>query len=171
VLRRHPNYIWEQLGDERLTASVISDGHHLPASVVRSIVRAKTPFRTIVTCDAAGLAGCAPGVYELGSGRFELLADGRIVIAGQNQLLAGSSASTETCVAKVMEFAGVSLREAIEMAGRNVSRLLGLPEIRLARGSRADLCVFHPPARGERWHVVATLAAGELRFGELPSHL
>jgi N-acetylglucosamine-6-phosphate deacetylase len=171
VLRRHPNYIWEQLGDARLSASIISDGHHLPPSVVRSIVRGKTPMRTIVTCDAAGLAGCPPGNYELGSGRFELREDGRIVVAGQDQILAGSSASTETCVAKVMEETGISLREAIEMAGRNPARLLGLPEFRLAHGSRADLFLFHPQVPGKRWRVAATLAAGEIRFGSLPQDL
>ena len=41
VIRRHPNYIWDQLGEPRLMASVISDGHHLPASVLRSILFAK----------------------------------------------------------------------------------------------------------------------------------
>jgi N-acetylglucosamine-6-phosphate deacetylase len=57
VLKRHPNVIWDQLGDARLHASVISDGHHLPASVLRSILATKSAERTIITCDASGLAG------------------------------------------------------------------------------------------------------------------
>lgn len=61
TLRRHPNYIWEQLGDPRLSASVIADGHHIPASVLRSIIRTKGVRGVILTCDASGLAGCAPG--------------------------------------------------------------------------------------------------------------
>ena len=94
MIRRHPNYIWDQLGDPRLSASVIADGHHLPSSVLRSILRAKSPRNVILTCDAAGLAGCAPGVYTEGAMRMEILDDGRIVIAGQRQLLAGSAAQT-----------------------------------------------------------------------------
>lgn len=165
TLRRHPNYIWEQLGEPRLWASIITDGHHLPASVARTIVRTKTPARTIITCDAAGLAGCPPGVYREGAMNVEILADGRIVIAGQRQLLAGSSLATDTCVANAVAFTGVSLREALEMAGRNPARLLGFEEIRLRRGSRADLIRFHDSGPGDRLRLVTTVASGELRHG------
>lgn len=168
TLKRHPNYIWEQLGEPRLYASIIPDGHHLPATVVNTVVRTKSPYRTILTCDASGLAGCAPGNYELGSGRFELLPDGRIVVAGQQQLLAGSSLATDTCVATVMRMAGVSLRDAIDMASRAPARLLSQPQFKLQRGSRADLFVFHLPVEESRLKVLATYAQGELRFGEAP---
>ena len=47
MLPRHENYLWEQLADDRLMASIIADGHHLPESVLRSIVRVKTPVRLI----------------------------------------------------------------------------------------------------------------------------
>lgn len=167
TIRRHPNYIWEQLGDSRLTASLITDGHHLPASVVRSFIGAKTPMRTILTCDAAGLAGCPPGVYSEGAIDVEILDDGRIVIAGQRQLLAGSSLETDTCIANAMTFAGISLREAIEMASRNPARLLGFEEFRLRRGSRADLMLFHVSPETNRLRITATVASGALRFGEL----
>src|SRR5262245_38047567 len=39
VLPRHDNYVWEQLGADELWASFIPDGHHLPASIVKAIVR------------------------------------------------------------------------------------------------------------------------------------
>jgi len=168
TLRRHPNYIWEQLGDPRLSASVIADGHHLPTSVFRSIFRAKSSRNVILTCDAAGLAGCAPGVYVEGAVRMEVLEDGRIVVAGQRQFLAGSGAQTGDCVLEAVRHGGVSLREAIEMAGRNPARLLGLEEIRLRRGARADLLLFHAPDEGDALEVVATVAAGTLQFGTIP---
>src|SRR5262249_8138444 len=41
MIRRHPNYIWEQLACDDLTASVIADGHHLPASVLKCFARVK----------------------------------------------------------------------------------------------------------------------------------
>lgn len=31
LLPRHPNHVWAQLADDRLTAMLITDGHHLPA--------------------------------------------------------------------------------------------------------------------------------------------
>jgi N-acetylglucosamine-6-phosphate deacetylase len=165
MLRRHPNYLWEQLGDPRLTASIITDGHHLPASVIRSILGAKAVRRTIITCDAAGYAGCAPGLYKSEWGDVEILDDGKIVVAGQRQFLAGSGSETDACVTHAMAAAGVSLADAIDMAGRNVSQLLGYEEVRLRRGSRADLWVFHHDGPGRPFRTVSTILAGEVRFG------
>jgi N-acetylglucosamine-6-phosphate deacetylase len=169
MLRRHPNYIWEQLGDSRLSASVISDGYHLPASVLQTIIRTKGEMSTILTCDAAGLAGCPPGVYHEGSVDVEVLQDGRIVIAGQRQLLAGSSVETDTCVREAVRIGGVSLATAIDMASRNPARLLGFEEIRLRRGSLADLVVFRFDEAGGM-QVHATIGNGVLRYGQLSDH-
>src|SRR4030095_7551447 len=41
VLQRHPNYLWEQLAEDRLIASFIVDGVHLPASFLKVAMRAK----------------------------------------------------------------------------------------------------------------------------------
>lgn len=168
MVRRHPNYIWEQLGDPRLSASVIADGHHLPSSVLRSILQCKSPRNVILTCDAAGLAGCAPGVYTEGAMRMEVLEDGRIVVGGQRQFLAGSAADTGCCVVEAVRKGGVSLRQALDMAGRNPARLLGFEEIRLRRGARADLFLFKLPTAGNSLDVIATVAAGTLQFGTIP---
>lgn len=165
VLRRHPNYIWEQLGEPRLWASVIADGQHLPDSVVRGIVRAKTPAQIVLTCDAAGWAGCLPGSYEDEMGRVEVLPEGRIVVAGQNQLLAGSWKTTEMCVAETVRCGAASLREAIEMACRNPARLLGFREQRLIAGDPADLVIFRHAGTSARLEIVATICAGVVRFG------
>lgn len=164
VLPRHPNYIWEQLGEPRLAACIISDGHHIPPSVISSIVRAKTPRRTIITCDASGWAGCAPGEYENKLGRVEVLDDGRIVPAGQRTLLAGSGAGTDVCVTNAVRFAGVSLREAIDMAGQVPARLVGLPEIALRCGSRADLFLYRSTNAAGGLRIEQTLVAGEVRY-------
>jgi hypothetical protein len=64
-----------------------------------------------------------------------------------------------------MEAAGVSLTDAIDMAGRNVSALLGYEEVRLRRGSRADLWMFHHDGPGTPFRTVSTVLAGEVRFG------
>ena len=165
-IRRHPNYIWDQLGDSRLMASIITDGHHLPPAVIRSMIRSKTPAGIIITCDAAGLAGCPPGEYAAAGGRVEILEDGRIVIAGQHQLLAGSGAQTDACVAHAVSVAGVSLAQAFDMAGKNPCRLLGLEVTRLRRGSRADLVQFEFAGPGDSIHWKTTVLGGVIRYGE-----
>lgn len=167
LIHRHRNYIFEQLSDARLTASLIVDGHHLPPSLVRTFIKVKSPKQTILTCDAAGWAGCPPGVYESKLGRSEILENGKLVVAGQHELLAGSAQETDVCVANVMEFAGVSLREAIDMTSKNPAKLLGREVARLRRGSLADLVVFRVASKKQRLDVEATVASGHLMYGEI----
>lgn len=141
VLPRHPNYIWEQLAADGLWASIICDGHHLPAAVVRCIVRVKTPARTVLTCDAGSLAGLPPGRYREWDQDFDVLPEGKIVVPG-TAYLAGSWAFTDLCVGNAVRFAGVSLAEAVDMAGARPRELLGLPPCRLQVGEPADLVLF-----------------------------
>jgi len=167
MMHRHRNVIIEQLADARLYASLIVDGHHLPASLVKVFVEAKTPQRTILTCDAAGWAGCPPGIYENKLGRSEILASGKLVVAGQHELLAGSAQGTDTCIVNAIRYAGVTLKEAIDMAGKNPATLLRQDVHRLRRGSQADLVLFKVPTEGSRLNIETTIASGELKFGNL----
>ena len=80
TLPRHPNYIWEQLAEDRLAASFIVDGHHLPDSFLRVALRAKGIERSILVTDAVAPAMCAPGDYRLGEVDIELRADGRVTL-------------------------------------------------------------------------------------------
>jgi N-acetylglucosamine-6-phosphate deacetylase len=165
VLRRHPNYIWDQLAEPRLWASVITDGYHLPASVIRTIMRTKGLQRSIITCDASGFAGSPPGVYEYFGSQYEVLPDGPIVVAGQRQILAGSAQSTTHCVAHAAAAADLSLGQAWDMASRNPARLLGFEVHRLARGSRANLVVFDYNREQARINVRGTIADGRVVHG------
>lgn len=173
-LRRHPNYIWDQLAEDRLMASLIVDGHHLPPEVVRCFVRGKTPARCILVSDLSGLAGLPPGRYTSSGCELEILPDGRLVIAGQDQLLAGASLPIGVGVANVMRFAGVDLATAIEMASKHPAQLLGLPRHGLRPGDAADLVLFElresqldPAAR--ELAVRATIADGKVVYGDVPA--
>ena len=61
VLQRHPNYIWEQLAEDRLTASFIVDGVHLPASFLKVALRAKGLERSVLVTDASSARGREAG--------------------------------------------------------------------------------------------------------------
>jgi N-acetylglucosamine-6-phosphate deacetylase len=169
MLHRHRNYVWEQLADPRLTASLIVDGHHLPAALVRIILKVKSPRNIVLTCDAAGWAGCPPGVYESSLGKSELLDSGKLVVAGQRELLAGSAQETDVCVTLVREFAGVSWRDVIHMTSRNPAKLLGYEPARLCRGGLADLFLFRHRDGATRLDVQGTIAGGEVCYGTVAS--
>ena len=160
MLPRHENYIWEQLAADELWASIICDGHHLPAAVVRCIVRVKTPARTILTCDASGLAGLPPGHYRQWQQEFDILPQGKIVVSASGYL-GGSWAFTDSCVRNVLSLAEVSLRDALDMAGARPRELLGLPPRRLEPEEPADLLLFDWEGGGAL-RIVASLVAGKI---------
>jgi len=158
TLPRHPNYIWEQLAEDRLWCSVISDGHHLSAAVLKCIVRAKGPNRTLITCDASSLAGCKPGAYREWGTDLEVLESGKVVLAG-TPYLAGSGHFTDRCVRTMIDFAGVSLKDAVDMAAVRPRELMGMPVPRIEANQPADLVAFEW-SPGEALRVVSNPQAG-----------
>jgi N-acetylglucosamine-6-phosphate deacetylase len=125
MLPRHPNVIWELLAADGVLASVIADGHHLPASTVKSMVRAKGPFRTILVTDAIAAAGGAPGSYTIGGVACELGADGRVSLPG-TPYLAGSSLTLDRAIANTCRFTGLPIAGVIPMASTLPASYLGL---------------------------------------------
>lgn len=166
TIRRHPNYIWEQLAEDRLAACLITDGYHLPDSVIKCMVRAKGVENCLLTCDASGLAGCPPGVYPEDGHAVEVLEDGRIVVAGQREYLAGSGASTDLCVGRAAQFPEIGLKQACEMAGNRVRQMFHVTPVLLKTGSIADLTLFEQTANTGIIRIVGTIVAGKIRYGE-----
>jgi N-acetylglucosamine-6-phosphate deacetylase len=164
-IKRHPNYIWDQLAEDRLVASLIVDGHHLPPAVVQSMVRAKTPERIVLVSDITSLGGMPPGKYQTGLGELEVLESGQLLPAGSPDILAGASLPIDLCIANVMRFAGVDLRQAVEMASTRPAELIGLPHPGLEIGAAANLVLFDlPQSATGPLHVRATYQAGEQVF-------
>jgi N-acetylglucosamine-6-phosphate deacetylase len=138
---RHPNFIWTQLADDRLTATFIADGHHLPADTFKAMVRAKGIKRSILVSDAVALGGMPPGLYEQPvGGRVELTSDGRLGVAG-TPYLAGAARPLADGVAFAAGIAAFGLATALTMATANPGRLTsGRGQIRMS--GAADLIRF-----------------------------
>lgn len=164
-ITRHPNYIWDQLADDRLAASLIFDGHHLPPAVMKVMLRAKGLERAILVSDAVATAGLPPGVYETAvGGTVELLPSGRLNLHG-TPYLAGSASSLPDGIANAVRHAGVTLAEAVRLATANPSRTLGLdgPGGRgsLRAGAVADLTAFRLDPATQALTIEATIVRGE----------
>jgi N-acetylglucosamine-6-phosphate deacetylase len=132
TLPRHPNVIWEQLAADALWTSLIVDGHHLPPSTVKVMVRAKPPGRTMLVTDAIAAAGCGPGRYRLGDVEVDVGADRRVSLGGTS-LLAGSALTMSEAVGNVVRFAGVSIEDALAMASTVPAAYLGIPPAAIVR--------------------------------------
>ncbi len=141
MLPRHPNLLWAQLADDRLTATFIADGHHLPADTFTAMLRAKTLQRSILVSDLVMLAGCSPGTYKTPvGGSVELHPGGRLNVAGTN-FLAGSTTLLKDAVAHVISATGCTLADALKMATVNPGRFAGRAGA-LRVGAPADLVRF-----------------------------
>ena len=141
VLPRHPNYIWEQLAADELWASLIADGHHLPPSLLKSILRVKSPARTVLISDAGNLAGLPPGRYECWGQEFEVHPAGKIILPGTG-FLAGSAVFLDSCVGHLLNLGLADLPTAVGMAAGRPRELLGLPVPQIETGHPADFVLF-----------------------------
>ncbi|WP_326640426.1 amidohydrolase family protein [Nonomuraea fuscirosea] len=144
MIRRHPNHLWAQLAEDRLAATFIADGHHLPADTFTVMLRAKGVGRSLLVSDSVAMAGRAPGDYTTPvGGRVTVRRDGRVTLPG-GELLAGSGSSLLECLAWAVTRTEVDLGTAVRLAAANPSRLLGLDRGRVEPGAPADLIVTTP---------------------------
>ncbi|WP_205790695.1 amidohydrolase family protein [Burkholderia sp. Ac-20353] len=141
-LHRHRNCLWTQLAEDRLHASFIVDGHHLPADALNVMLRSKSIQRSVLVSDVTSMGGLPPGNHlsSIG-GLVSLSPDGRLQLAGTDYL-AGSATLLGTCVARAVRLARLSLADAIAMATVNPGRFVhGRGVMRV--GARADVIRFH----------------------------
>ncbi len=137
VLPRHPNVIWDQLATDALLASLVVDGHHLPPSTVRVMVRAKSPARCLLVTDAIMAAAAPYGRYRLGD--LDVVSDpsGRVSAPG-SATLAGSSLTMPVAVGLTHTWTGLHLGVAWAMASTQPASYLGLEPRGRARVTWSD---------------------------------
>ena len=158
---RLKNYIWEQLAADELTAGIISDGFHLPASVVKVFTRAKGLDHLVLVSDVALLGGFSPGVYKWGNLDVEVFDDGHLGLPGTS-ILAGAAHLLDWDLAHYMRFTGLELAQAIPLCTINPARVLGLPASygRFEKGAPANLVTFRWQPGEERLRIERTIQAG-----------
>lgn len=141
VLPRLANYVQTQLSDDRLLASFIPDGFHIPPKTLKNFLRAKGIERSILTTDAMAPAGALNSAYSMPFDGVEVLPNGKIVLLG-TEYLAGSSLTMDEAVANVVKWTGCSRADAVRMAARNPADAIGQSELgRLEVGAVADMLV------------------------------
>lgn len=123
MLPRHPNPIWDGIAEDSLTAMLITDGHHLPLSVIKTIIRAKGVGKCIVVSDAAPAAGLPPGRYKHLSNDIVLDRSGRLYCPSLN-CLSGSSFSMSRCMNYLERLGFLSEKELLMLGYENPLKLI-----------------------------------------------
>ena len=160
VLPRFPNYIQEQMANDDLCAGLIVDGIHLTPSFVKIAVRAKGLDRSILVTDAVAPAGCAPGIYRVGHIEVELTPENRVELTSTRRL-AGSALKMDYGLGRLVEFAGISLYQALRTATVNAAKGIHLDGRQgfLEPGDLADLILFRYDESAGEIEVEQTICA------------
>jgi N-acetylglucosamine-6-phosphate deacetylase len=148
MLPRHPNVIWELLADDGVFASMIADGHHVPASTLKAMIRAKGPDRAILVTDAMAAAGCRADRsperrFTIGDVVCELGFDGRVSLPG-TPYLAGSSLTLDRAIANTVRFTGLPIEMVIPMASTIPAACVGMTAVGTVTADwDPDTCDLH----------------------------
>lgn len=126
LIDRHHNPIWTGLGNDDMTIMAITDGHHLPAHVVKCFIRAKGVDRFIAVSDASQVSGLPPGKYNVFGNETILEENGRFHIPAKN-CLCGSSYLMNRCIEFLRREKLLTEEEIETVCWVNPHKLLGLP--------------------------------------------
>ncbi len=165
MIPRLKNYIWEQLAEDKLTAGIITDGFHLPPSVVKVFARVKGLDRLILVSDIALLGGLKPGIYKWDALDVEVFPDGHLGQPGTTYL-AGAGHLLNWDIAHFIRFTGHKLAETIRLCTVNPARFLKLGSLygRLERGAPANLVLFEYEEGDDRLNIIKTVRYGQVVF-------
>lgn len=141
MLPRHPNFIWEQLAQDKLNAGLIADGFHLPDSFLKVALRAKKDNAFLVS-DTTKFTGMKAGKYKTHIGGEVLLTkEGRLCVADSPEFLAGAALPLLSCIEHLVFNNICELGKAWEMASTKPCILIGKKN-EIAVNEKAELVVF-----------------------------
>ena len=139
-------------------AELIADEIHVDPVAMGALLRAKGSSRVVLITDAVKPAGLPDGNYDF-DGRPIVVKDGMATLA--DGAIAGSVATFDGNVRRMVQECGTSLADAALMAATIPARAFGLAQRKgnLAGGRDADLVALDDQLR-----VRLTLARGEVVY-------
>lgn len=156
-----------------LTTEMIADGHHLPPSLMRLVIKTKGTDRVCIVTDAIAAAGLGPGEYQLGGlhvivendvteGYEARLSESNYVAKLMDRsAFAGSAATMNVLVRNLVQLVGLPLHEAVKMATWTPARILRISHEQgmLAPGMKANIVVFD-----QGFNIKLTIVKGEIVY-------
>lgn len=155
---RDPGVVGAMLVADDVRAELIADEIHVDPVAMGALLRAKGSSRVVLITDAVKPAGLPDGNYDF-DGRPIVVKDGMATLA--DGTIAGSVATFDGNVRRMVQECGTSLADAALMAATIPARAVGLAQRKgnLAGGRDADLVALDDQLR-----VRLTLARGEVVY-------
>ncbi|MFQ6067194.1 MAG: N-acetylglucosamine-6-phosphate deacetylase [bacterium] len=156
-----------------LTTEIIADGHHLPPSLMKLIIKAKGLDKVSLITDAMSATGLGPGKYPVGgldavveanvAEEFEVTEEKENYVAKllSRDSFAGSVATMDRCVRNMVRLVGLSIQDAVKMATINPAKVIGVDEKKgsLTEGKDANMVTLD-----EDLNVTMTIVGGTVVY-------
>jgi N-acetylglucosamine-6-phosphate deacetylase len=147
------------LSEPQILCELIADGHHVSATLMRMLYRAKGAGGICLVTDAIAGAGLRDGTRFSLAGN-DCIVEGGVCLLADRSALAGSASRMIDLVRTMVTKVNVPLHEAIAMATDAPAHAIGLnTKGHFKIGGDADLVVISPQLEVER-----TFLAGEQVF-------
>lgn len=158
IHHREPGVAGSALIFKELMVELIADGIHVRPEVIKFVLAAKGADGMILITDAMRAKCLKSGIYDLG-GQDVHVADGKALLA--DGTLAGSILKMNDSFKNTMEFADVSLLEAVKMTSVNPAKQLNVFDKKgsISIGKDADLTILD-----EQYQVQLTICRGEIAY-------
>jgi len=132
---------------DNMTVEIIADGRHLPAELLKLIVKLKAWDKISLITDSMRCAGMPEGSVQYTgtkkNGMKVLIEDG-VAKLPDRSAFAGSIATTDKLVRNMVRLAEIPLLDAVRMMTYNPACVMSLQNRKglLAPGKEADICIF-----------------------------
>jgi N-acetylglucosamine-6-phosphate deacetylase len=150
---RDPGILGAALVDDRLTVEIITDGIHVHPAAVKLLLRCKPLNRVVMVSDSIGAAGMPDGIYFFG--------EQKVTIANHSarlndKTLAGSVITMEKELVNLIDFCGLSLKNALQVGSLNPAEEIGKAKRKgsLAPGKDADVICLNRQTFKLEWSMV-----------------
>ncbi len=152
---REPGVVGAGLTDSRVTLELVADGVHVHPAALRLALLTKGSAKIALVSDSVKPAGQPDGEYNFGGRVFQVR--GRSITLGDG-VIAGSGIRLNDAVRIMVEEAGCTIMEAVQMASGTPAKIIGLRPRKgeLVEGSDADVTVLD-----RSYRVVRTIVGGE----------
>ena len=125
---------------------IIADGIHVPADLLKLVVKIKGPGHIALVTDSMRAAGMPEGPSILGGldGGQEVIVEDGVAKLLDRSAFAGSVATADRLVRTMIREAGVGVADAVRMMTANPARIMGVNDRKgsILKGYDADLVIF-----------------------------
>jgi N-acetylglucosamine-6-phosphate deacetylase len=144
------------LSEPEITCELIADGHHVAATLMKMLLRAKSAAGVCLVTDATAGAGLKEGSeFELAGKKC--VVRGGVCLLADGSAMAGSASRMIDLIRVMVRQVGAPLHEAVRMATEVPARVIGLNRKgRLEVGADADFVVM-----SDELQVMRTFVAGK----------